>query len=331
MKLNHSSSRDSTPIPSEEEPDFCNQSSARSFKLDDGALSAAQKFAFRVPRVFSELIRWQDPQDPLLLQVLPSAEELMTPPGFTNDPLEEAQFSRAPGLLVKYSGRVLMRLTGQCPIHCRYCFRRHDTFQDVPTRIDAWWPVVEWIRKDPSIHEVIFSGGDPLMVGNDDLLALTSELQTVGHLKRLRLHTRMPVCSPGRINDGLLTWLTTLKLTPVVIIHVNHPNELGREGCRALARLASVGVMLLNQSVLLKGVNDTVDVLEKLSDALVQNRVIPYYLHLLDRVVGAAHFWVDEDRAKSLIRSLRQRVPGYAVPRLVRELPGHLAKEVLEA
>ncbi|MBF0140824.1 MAG: KamA family radical SAM protein [Magnetococcales bacterium] len=331
MKLNNSINRDSTPNHSEEEPDFCNTSCGRSLNFDEGALRAAHNFAFRVPRVFSELIHWRDPQDPILLQVMPSALELTTPPGFTADPLEEAQFLKAPGLLVKYARRVLMRLTGQCPIHCRYCFRRHDTFQDVPTQGDAWRPALEWIRREPSIQEVIFSGGDPLMVANDDLLALTTELQTMGHLKRLRLHTRMPVCSPGRINNGFLVWLTELKLTPIIIIHVNHPNELGREGCAALARLAAAGVTLLNQSVLLKGVNDSVAVLEALSDILVQNRVVPYYLHLLDPVAGAAHFRVDEALARSLLRTLRQRLPGYAVPRLARERPRHPAKEVLEA
>ncbi|MBF0134369.1 MAG: KamA family radical SAM protein [Magnetococcales bacterium] len=297
---------------------------------DTGALKAAQAFSFRVPPVFASLIDWQNADDPLLLQVIPSAKELIIPEGYTQNPLDEHHYLRVPGLVAKYPGRVLLRLTGACPIHCRYCFRRHDSFGDIPKEMGEWQPALEWIARDTAIREVIFSGGDPLMLANGQLAELSARIAAIGHVRRLRIHTRMPVCSPGRVNDSLLEWLTSTNMLTFIVIHVNHPAELGREGCAALGRLADAGITLLNQSVLLKGVNDSVDVLEALSEKLLQNRVLPYYLHLLDPVAGAAHFYVDESHARQLVQGLRDRLGGYAVPRLAREIPGRLSKKVLE-
>ncbi|MBF0109124.1 MAG: KamA family radical SAM protein [Magnetococcales bacterium] len=284
-----------------------------------------------MPPVFGSLVDWHNPSDPLRRQVIPSGEELRQAlPRFSVDPLEERRFLKAPGLIAKYHGRVLLRLTGDCPIHCRYCFRRHDSFADVPETMVQWQPALEWIRSHEEIREVIFSGGDPLMVATARLAELTTRLATIGHLRRLRIHSRMPVCSPGRINDGLLHWLSGSPLPILMVIHVNHPAELGPEACRALARLATAGIPLLNQSVLLKGVNDTIEVLTELSDTLVQNRVLPYYLHLLDPVLGSAHFQVDAALARQLVEEMRHRLGGYAVPRLAREVPGKAAKQVLD-
>lgn len=330
---NHSNS-DSNPNHPPVEPDFLNRDPSQVSHggqwVDAGVLKAAAAFSFRVPPVFSSLINWQDPADPLLLQVIPSAKELIASKEYVRDPLDENQFLQAPGLVAKYPGRVLLRLTGACPIHCRYCFRRHDLFGDIPKEMHEWQPALDWIGRDTAIREVIFSGGDPLMVSNGQLAKLSARIAAIGHVRRLRVHTRMPVCSPGRVNDGLLEWLTSTGMMAILVIHVNHPAELGREGCAALGRLADAGIVLLNQSVLLKGVNDSVDVLEALSEKLLQNRVLPYYLHVLDPVAGAAHFYVDESHARQLVQRLRDRLGGYAIPRLAREIPGKLSKMVLE-
>ncbi|HIJ85276.1 MAG TPA: KamA family radical SAM protein [Magnetococcales bacterium] len=333
MKPENHSSPNSTLNHPPEKPDFhkegprevpgCPQG------LDDGALLAAQRYSFRVPPEFAALVNWQNPADPLLRQIIPSAQELLSPAGFSADPLDETQFLRAPGLIAKYPGRVLLRLTGVCPIHCRYCFRRHDTFADVPNNPEGWQPALEWIRRHEEVGEVIFSGGDPLMVANGPLADLSAQIAAIAHVRRLRLHTRMPVCTPQRINDGLLEWLTGSRLRIFMVIHVNHPAELGKAGCDALGRLVDAGVPVLNQSVLLKGVNDCAKVLAELSECLLQNRVIPYYLHRLDPVVGAAHFHVDDVQAQRLIGDLRDRLAGFAVPRLARETIGKLSKEVL--
>ncbi len=334
LKPRNLSGPDSTSNRPSKELDFCTLESGSQTNglplLEGDLLKAASEFGFRVPPLFASLIDWRNPADPLLLQVMPSARELdRSIAGFSTDPLEESRFLQAPGLIAKYPGRVLLRLTGACPIHCRYCFRRHDSFQDVPETIEQWQPALEWIRRDETVREIIFSGGDPLMVANGRLAELTGQIKTIGHVKRLRLHTRMPVCSPGRINDGLLNWLSKAGLSVLIVIHVNHPAELSREGCQALARLAAAGILLFNQSVLLKGVNDRVEVLAELSEKLMENKVIPYYLHLLDPVMGAAHFHVNELRARQLVHALRDRLGGYAVPRLAREVPGTLSKQVL--
>ena len=291
--------------------------------------AGATSFPLLAPRGYVARMEKGNPQDPLLRQVLPSAAESIISPGYTQDPLEERHALRASGVLQKYSGRVLLMVTSACAIHCRYCFRRHfpqgnQTANKDPhgqTKRD-FHPALACIRKDRSIREVILSGGDPLCLPDERLAALTTELANIPHVKRLRIHTRLPVVLPARVNDTLLDWLA--KPTPhrVLVIHANHPNEIDHEVTKALALLRMAGVTLLNQSVLLRGVNDHEDTLTTLSECLFAAGVLPYYLHMLDPVQGAAHFAVEERRAKEIVTGLRTRLPGYLVPRLVREIAG---------
>jgi len=289
--------------------------------LDRGLLpaarAAAKRFGLLVPRDYVALMTPADPQDPLLHQILPLAEELRSPPGFSTDPVGERAAVCTPGLLRKYQGRALLLLTGACAIHCRYCFRRHFFYGENSARLDG---AVRRLAADPSIREVILSGGDPLMLDDDSLAILVGRLEKMPHLRRLRLHTRLPIVLPCRVTDRLCHILGTSHLRPVVVVHTNHARELGAAARSALERLRNTGVLLLNQSVLLRGVNDSAHRLAVLSEALFECAVLPYYLHLLDRVLGAAHFEVDEATAVRILEQLRTRLPGYLVPRLVREI-----------
>ena len=300
--------------------------------LIEPAFAAAGKFPLRVPRGYVARMRRGDPRDPLLLQVLPGAVELVSAPDFTTDPVGDIASSTAPGLLHKYAGRALVVTTGACAVHCRYCFRRHFPYAEQSALRQGWEPVIARLQADPSIHEVILSGGDPLSLSDRRLTQFTDELQAVRHVRRLRIHTRYPVVLPERVNAGLLKWLARVPLQKVVVIHANHVNEIDAQVQRACTDLASVGATLLNQSVLLAGVNDSVATLAQLSESLFATRVLPYYLHLLDKVQGAAHFDVDQHRALQLHRELTATLPGYLVPRLVREIAGAPAKTaVVEA
>ncbi|HEY5806614.1 MAG TPA: EF-P beta-lysylation protein EpmB [Povalibacter sp.] len=290
------------------------------------ALSAAEGFALRVPRGFVARMRRHDPRDPLLLQVLPLAAETQPVHGFGLDPVGDMASRAGRGLLHKYQGRALLIATGACAIHCRYCFRRHFPYSEESALAAGWESAIDAIRADTSISELILSGGDPLSLSDRRLTQLTDALRDIGHIQRLRIHTRYPVVLPERIDAGLLQWLSELPLQKVMVIHANHANELNqdvRDVCRALA---ASDVTLLNQSVLLAGINDSVDALASLSEALFAGQVLPYYLHLLDRVQGAAHFEVDESTALRLHTDLMRRLPGYLVPRLVREVPGAASK-----
>ena len=294
--------------------------------LIEPAFAAAGKFPLRVPRGYVARMRRGDPRDPLLLQVLPGAAELVSTPDFTTDPVGDIASSTAPGLLHKYAGRALVVTTGACAVHCRYCFRRHFPYAEQSALRQGWEPAIARLQADPSIHEVILSGGDPLSLSDRRLTQLTDELHAVRHVRRLRIHTRYPVVLPERVDAGLLKWLARVPLQKVVVIHANHANEIDAQVQRACTDLASVGATLLNQSVLLAGVNDSVATLAQLSESLFATRVLPYYLHLLDKVQGAAHFDVDERRALQLHRELTATLPGYLVPRLVREIAGAPAK-----
>jgi L-lysine 2,3-aminomutase len=294
--------------------------------LLEPAFAAAGKFPLRVPRGYVARMRHGDPRDPLLLQVLPGAAELVSTPDFTTDPVGDLGSSTAPGLLHKYSGRALVVATGACAVHCRYCFRRHFPYAEQSALRQGWQPVIARLQADPGISEVILSGGDPLSLSDRRLMQFTDELQGVRHVRRLRIHTRYPVVLPERVDAGLLKWLARVPLQKVVVIHANHANEIDEQVRRACADLASVGATLLNQSVLLAGVNDSVATLAQLSESLFAASVLPYYLHLLDKVQGAAHFDVDERRALQLHTELTARMPGYLVPRLVREIAGAPAK-----
>jgi EF-P beta-lysylation protein EpmB len=290
------------------------------------ALLAAGDFPLRVPRGYIARMRRGDPCDPLLLQVLPAAAELVEAPGFGVDPVGDLGCREAPGLLHKYYGRSLLVATGACAIHCRYCFRRHFPYQEESAAPHGWSAALERLKADSSINEVILSGGDPWSLSDRRLKQLTDALQELPHVRRLRVHTRYPVVLPERVDRGLIAWLESLKLQCVVVIHANHANELDEHVRSACSRLAGAGATLLNQSVLLKRVNDRVDTLAALSEALFEAGVLPYYLHLLDKVRGAAHFEVEEARAVELHEELAARLPGYLVPRLVREVAGARAK-----
>lgn len=293
------------------------------------ALAAARQFPLRVTHAFASRIRPGDWRDPLLLQVLPTAAELNPQPGYSDDPLEESDANPLPGLIHKYHGRVLLTASGGCAINCRYCFRRSFPYQDNSPGSDGWRAVLDYLRARPEIDEVILSGGDPLVASDRSLAALATGLQAIPHIQRLRIHTRLPVVLPARIDDALLGWLGSGRLHPVVVIHCNHPQEIDAEVSAALLRLKNAGVTLLNQSVLLAGVNDDAAVLAQLSLRLFDNGVLPYYLHVLDRVRGAAHFDLPEARALQLWHAMSRQLPGYLLPRLAREEPGAGAKTVL--
>jgi len=293
------------------------------------ARAAARLFPLRVPRGFVARMRRGDPRDPLLRQVLPLAEECLTAPGFVTDPVGDSEAMRTPGLLQKYPGRVLLTATGACAVHCRYCFRRHFPYAEANPGADHWRAALDCIAADDSVTEVILSGGDPLTLSDRRLKEFTDALAAIPHVHRLRLHTRLPVVLPERVDHGLLAWLGGVRLPTAVVIHANHARELDGDVRAALARLRAAGAVLLNQSVLLRGVNDAAEALADLSETLFDVGVLPYYLHLLDRAQGAAHFDVDEVRARVLMDALRARLPGYLVPRLVREVAGAPAKVLI--
>ncbi|WP_410346746.1 EF-P beta-lysylation protein EpmB [Thioalkalivibrio sp.] len=293
--------------------------------LAAGAASAHGLFRLRVPESYLARIRPGDPDDPLLLQVLPQAAEALERPGFGPDPVDDAAAMAAPGLLHKYPGRALLIATGACAIHCRYCFRREFPYGEFGGLRD-WGPALAYIREHRDISEVILSGGDPLALPDHRLTELLLLLERIPHLRRLRIHTRLPVVLPERIDAGLLSWLGRGRLQHILVLHANHPREFDPPADTALAQLRASGVTLLNQSVLLAGVNDDLGTLCELQERGFAAGILPYYLHLLDRVRGAAHFEVPEARARELHAGLGSRLPGYLVPRLVREVPGASGK-----
>ena len=293
------------------------------------AQAAARLFPLRVPRGFVARMRQGDPHDPLLRQVLPLAEECLGTAGFGADPVGDLSAMAVPGVLHKYQGRALLTITGACAVHCRYCFRRHFPYSDANPAADHWSRALDYIANDDSITEVILSGGDPLSLSDRRLADLSRRLGGIAHLRRLRVHTRLPIVLPERVDGELLGWLGTTRLRTVMVVHANHANEIDSPVMAALARLKTAGVELLNQSVLLRGVNDDAGSLISLSEKLFQAGVLPYYLHLLDKVQGAAHFEVNEAAAQSLMAELHRRLPGYLVPRLVREIAGAPGKVAL--
>lgn len=286
------------------------------------ARRAAARFGLRVPLGYVARMRRGDPLDPLLRQVLPLAAECDEVAGFVADPVGDLASLAAPGLLRKYHGRALLIATGACGVHCRFCFRREFPYAAQVEGSTRYRPALEAIRSDATLAEVILSGGDPLTLSNGRLIELGAALETIPHVRRLRIHTRQPVVLPERIDAGLLDWFGSLRLKAVLVLHANHAAEIDATVAAALHALAGRGVLLLNQSVLLRGVNDSAASLEALSLRLAEVGVLPCYLHLLDRVRGTAHFEVPDDEAQRLVAALRLRLPGYLVPRLVREVPG---------
>jgi len=292
------------------------------------AARAVNQFALLVPRTYLARIRPTDPNDPLLLQILPKGEEADNVAGFTSDPVGELHAAQDAGWLCKYTGRLLMLTNAACAVHCRFCFRRHFPFSgEDPAK--RWEAALERIASDAAIHEVILSGGDPLTLEDALLAELAQRIAAIGHVRRLRIHTRLPIVIPQRVCDELLEWLSGGRLTAVMVVHVNHPAELDGPTSAALGRLVDAGVPVYSQSVLLCGVNDQVEVLADLFERLADLRVKVYYLHQLDRVAGGAHFEVPVERGIAIMRELQARLPGYAVPRYVKEIPGRPNKVVL--
>jgi EF-P beta-lysylation protein EpmB len=296
-------------------------------ELDDVDVDFAPDFPLRVPVSFVERMRMRDPNDPLLRQVLPLSAERNVAPGYSADPLGEASATLAPGVIQKYRGRVLLIAAPACAVHCRYCFRR--TFPYADHQQAVAFPSLASVERDAGISEVILSGGDPLMLKDVPLRRLVTRLDAIPHLRRIRIHTRLPVVIPQRVTAELIQLLRDTRTTASIVLHVNHPNEVAGPFVDALAELHRAGITLLNQSVLLAGVNDHVDVLDELSQRLFDNHVLPYYLHLADPVIGTHHFDVPESIGASLIAALRARLPGYLVPRLVREVAGGDAKQIV--
>ncbi|WP_130620236.1 EF-P beta-lysylation protein EpmB [Dyella amyloliquefaciens] len=297
--------------------------------LADALPAGDAGFSVRVPRGFVARMRQGDACDPLLLQVLPQLAETAQVPGFSIDAVGDMAARSAQGVLHKYEGRALLIASGSCAINCRYCFRRHFPYGDEMAAAGQWRKALDHVRQDASISELILSGGDPLSLATAKLEELSQGLEAIPHVTRLRIHTRLPVVLPERVDDALVDWLARLPLQKVVVLHANHANEFDASVDAACARLREAGVTLLNQSVLLRGINDDADTLAALSERLFAAGVLPYYLHQLDRVQGSAHFEVDDTRALALVEAVRHRLPGYLVPKLVREVGGEASKRPL--
>lgn len=289
----------------------------------DNATQNFENFPLRVTDSFLQKIQTNNIKDPLLRQILPTSDELKIKPGYLQDPLEEENFSPVPGLLHKYFGRVLILVTDQCAINCRFCFRKET--QKKQQKID-WGAVYKYIASKPDISEVILSGGDPLMLSDAKLKEIFKNLAEISHVKRMRFHTRVPIALPTRITKQLISILTSTHLQPVVVVHCNHASEIDSEVAKAVQKFRDTEIIVFSQSVLLKGVNDSVEVLVKLYGALWKIGVIPYYLHLLDKVSGVAHFAVSRSRAHLLYREVQRLLPGYLVPKMVFEKPGAKSK-----
>ncbi|WP_217518518.1 EF-P beta-lysylation protein EpmB [Vibrio metschnikovii] len=286
-------------------------------------------FAQRVPQSFVERMEKGNPHDPLLRQVLPLSDEFIIHPDYSTDPLEE-QNNATPGLLHKYRNRCLLIVKGGCAINCRYCFRRHFPYQDNKGNKSVWQQSLDYIAQHPQLNEVILSGGDPLMAKDHELSWLVEQIAAIPHIKRLRIHSRLPVVIPARITDELVSLCAETRLQVILVTHINHANEINAELSQQLARLRAEKVTLLNQSVLLKGVNDSVPAQVALSEALFDAGILPYYLHVLDKVQGAAHFYVSDEQARTIIAGLIEQVSGYLVPKLTREIGGRPSKTPLD-
>tara|TARA_R110002051_G_scaffold83393_1_gene147933 strand:+ start:242730 stop:243677 length:948 start_codon:yes stop_codon:yes gene_type:complete len=294
--------------------------------LLDPALAASAEFALRVPEPYLARMQPGNPHDPLLRQVLPVGEELLAQPGYQLDPLGEQHSNARPGIIHKYHGRLLLVVSGGCAINCRYCFRRHFPYADNNLSTEQWHQALDYIRQDPSLSEVIYSGGDPLAANDRRLAWLTREIAAIPHIRRLRVHTRLPVVIPQRVTPELIEALCGTRLPVTMVLHCNHANEVDRHLGSAVQRLRAAGITLLNQAVLLRGVNDRLDQQLELSETLGDHGILPYYLHVLDHVKGAQHFHIDDRQAQTLVGQMLGRLPGFLVPRLVREVAGRAGK-----
>lgn len=297
--------------------------------LSKAMLDARKAFPLRVPSAFIDRMKKGDPSDPLLLQVICSADEMLEVDGYSADPLNE-QNNDIPGLLHKYHNRALMMLKTGCAINCRYCFRRHFPYQENQSNKQNINAALNYIKCHPELDEIILSGGDPLMAKDHEMAYLINELDKIAHIKRLRIHSRLVVTIPSRVTESLCQLFKQSRLQILLVTHINHPNEIDQRVTTSMQKLREINVTLLNQSVLLKNINDESAVLVELSNKLFNSGILPYYLHLLDKVKGAAHFFVDDKTAKKLMRELAQQVSGYLVPKLAREISGESSKRIIE-
>jgi L-lysine 2,3-aminomutase len=298
---------------------------ALGLSTDDVGLSggACEDFPLKVPRSFVQRMRPGDPNDPLLLQVLSSELEMADTVAYSRDPVGESGATNPRrGIMHKYHGRVLLIVSGGCAVNCRYCFRRHFPYHENLNSRQQWHEALDYIRADSSIEEVILSGGDPLVVTDEQLLQLVEQIARIGHVQRLRIHSRLPVVLPARITDKLLDAITHARLQTIMVIHCNHAREIDESVAFALTALRHRDITLLNQAVLLAGINDSLEAQLDLCQRLFATGTLPYYLHLLDKVQGSAHFDVPESKARRLLAGLSARLPGYLVPKLVREIAG---------
>ncbi|MGV2989563.1 EF-P beta-lysylation protein EpmB [Vibrio sp. E150_011] len=295
----------------------------------ESGLRARKLFPMRVPQSFVDRMEKGNPYDPLLQQVLPLSQEFEVHSGYSQDPLEE-QGAVVPGLLHKYASRALMIVKGGCAVNCRYCFRRHFPYQDNKGNKENWQLALDYIASQPDIDEVILSGGDPLMAKDNELEWLINKIEGIDHIATLRIHSRLPVVIPARVTDTLCELLQATRLNTVLVTHINHANEVNSEFTEAIGRLKAANVIMLNQAVLLKGINDSVDAQVALSRAIFNAGILPYYLHVLDKVQGAAHYFISDQDAKQLMQGVIQKVAGYLVPKLTREEGGKTSKTPLD-
>ncbi|ELY1703311.1 EF-P beta-lysylation protein EpmB [Acinetobacter baumannii] len=298
-------------------------------QLLSGAILASEKFKLRVPRAFVGKMNAKDPLDPLLLQVLPHHLELEEHPEFVTDPLGEEAANQLPGVLHKYKSRFLLILTGACAVHCRYCFRRHFPYQENLPKNEDWLNIKNYIESNPDINEVILSGGDPLTLSNRKLALWLERLSSLKQVKILRIHSRVPIVIPNRIDEELISLLKNSRLRIILVVHSNHASELDDFTCSKLLQLSEHHITVLNQAVLLKGVNDSAQTLTDLSYRLFEARVMPYYLHVLDKVKGAQHFDLIPSEIDAIYQDVLASLPGYLVPKLVREIAGEKNKTPL--
>ncbi|MHC0016796.1 EF-P beta-lysylation protein EpmB [Acinetobacter pittii] len=298
-------------------------------QLLSGAILASEKFKLRVPRAFVGKMNTKNPLDPLLLQVLPHHLELEEHPEFVTDPLGEEAANQLPGVLHKYKSRFLLTLTGACAVHCRYCFRRHFPYQENLPKNEDWLNIKNYIEANPNINEIILSGGDPLTLSNRKLALWLERLSSLKQIQILRIHSRVPIVIPNRIDEQLISLLKNSRLRIVLVVHSNHASELDDFTCSKLLQLSDHHITVLNQAVLLKGVNDSAQTLVDLSYRLFEARVMPYYLHVLDKVKGAQHFDLESSKIDDIYRDVLANLPGYLVPKLVREIAGEKNKTPL--
>ncbi len=294
--------------------------------MNSQRVEATRDFPLLVPESYLQRMRPGDADDPLLRQVLPDGAELQESPLFSKDAVGDRNSLLAPGLLQKYSGRALLITLGQCAVHCRYCFRRHFPYTEQPRQLQEWKTTLQTLQQQTDVEEIILSGGDPLVLGDTRLAELLADLEQIPQLKRIRVHTRLPIVLPARVTPDLLNLFIRNRLQPIFVVHANHPAEIVGECADSLRQLVQAGIPTLNQAVLLRGVNDSVETQTELCSRLINLGVLPYYLHQLDRVQGAAHFETPPETGLSIIRALKQRLPGYAVPRFVQEIPGQPSK-----